>query len=55
MPVAELAAELLELVGPYLDPELLRPLDATACEADRQLDAGSAEAACRDAVERSQS
>jgi carboxylate-amine ligase len=58
--VPELAAELLELVleaaGELGSTELLAPLDASRCEADRQLEIGRRDglaAVCADLVERS--
>jgi glutamate---cysteine ligase / carboxylate-amine ligase len=58
--VARLADELLALVRPRAEAlgslELLAPLDATRCEADRQLEVGRTrglEAVCADLVERS--
>jgi carboxylate-amine ligase len=57
--VPELAQELLELVGPAAEElgtlELLRALDGSRCEADRQLELGRAEgleAVCADLVKR---
>ncbi|HET9674641.1 MAG TPA: YbdK family carboxylate-amine ligase [Gaiellaceae bacterium] len=53
VPVPELFDDLLERIGPHADERLLAPLDASSCEADRQLEAGDPRAACADAVERS--
>jgi carboxylate-amine ligase len=58
--VDDLAAELLQLVGPFADglgsAALLAPLDPSACEGDRQLEVARAHglaAGCVDIVERS--
>jgi glutamate---cysteine ligase / carboxylate-amine ligase len=51
VPVPELYAELVALVRP--DAELVAPLDPARCEADLQLEARDARAACAAVVERS--
>jgi carboxylate-amine ligase len=51
--VPELYEELVELVRPHLDADLVAALDPTRCEADLQLEAGDARAACAAVVERS--
>ena len=57
VPADELGAELLELVRPAAralgGAELLARLDPAACEADLQLEHGSAQAAAADLVARS--
>lgn len=50
---SDLYRELVGLLAPHADAELLRAIDPSSCEADRQLAAGDARAACRDLVGRS--
>lgn len=53
VPAHELYVELVELVRPHADEELLAVLDPTRCEADLQLESRDARAACAAVVERS--